>query len=128
MGDGSGNDDPLTREIIGSAIEVHKALGPGLLESAYESCLARELEIRDVRADRQAEIKLEYKGVQLDCVYRMDLVVEGSVVVEIKAVEKLLPIHEAQVLTYLKLTGLRKALLLNFNTPYLRDGIKRLSL
>ncbi len=128
MGDGAGNDDPLTREIIGSAIEVHKALGPGLLESAYESCLARELEIRGVRADRQVEIKLEYKGVWLDCVYRMDLVVEGSVVVEIKAVEKLMPIHEAQVLTYLKLTGLRKALLLNFNTPYLRDGIKRLSL
>lgn len=86
------------------------------------------MEIRGVRVDRQAEINLEYKGVQLDCVYRMDLVVEGSVVVEIKAVEKLLPIHDAQVLTYLKLTGLRKALLLNFNTPYLRDGIKRLSL
>lgn len=128
MGEGAGNDDPLTREIIGSAIEVHKALGPGLLESAYESCLARELEIRGLRFDRQSEIRLDYKGVRLDCVYRMDLVIEEAVLVEIKAVEKLLPIHDAQVLTYLRLTGFRRALLLNFNTPYLRDGIKRLSL
>ena len=129
MGDGaSGADDPLTGEIIGAAIEVHKALGPGLLESAYESCLARELEIRGLRVERQSEIKLEYKGVVLDCVYRMDLVVGGTVLVEIKAIEKLLPIHDAQVLTYLRLTGIRRALLLNFNTPYLRNGIKRLSL
>ncbi len=128
MGEGIGNEDPLTGEIIGAAIEVHKALGPGLLESAYESCLARELEIRGLRVERQSEIKLEYKGVGLDCVYRMDLVVEGTVLVEIKAIEKLLPIHDAQVLTYLRLTGIRRALLLNFNTPYLRDGIKRLSL
>ncbi|MBZ0173363.1 MAG: GxxExxY protein [Phycisphaerales bacterium] len=121
-------DDPLTREIIGAAIEVHKALGPGLLESAYETCLAKELEIRGLPTQRQAEIKLEYKGETLDCVYRMDLVVKGSVLVEIKAIEKLLRIHDAQVLTYLRLTGLRRALLLNFNIPYLRDGIKRLSL
>lgn len=120
------NDDPLTREIIGAAIEVHKALGPGLLESAYERCLAREIALRGLRIERQVEIALEYKGERLDCVYRMDLVVEGGVLVEIKAVEKLLPIHDAQVLTYLRLTGLRKALHLNFNTPYLRGGIRRL--
>ncbi len=121
-------DDPLTREIIGAAIEVHKALGPGLLESAYESCLARELMLRGLRIARQVEIPVEYKGEMLDCVYRADLIVEAVVLLEIKAVEKLLPIHDAQVLTYLRLTGLRTALLLNFNTPYLRDGIKRISL
>jgi GxxExxY protein len=128
IGDEETKDDPLTGEIIGAAIEVHKALGPGLLESAYERCLARELELRGLRVERQVEIGLEYKGERLDCVYRMDLVVEGGVLIEIKAVEKLLPIHDAQVLTYLRLTGLRKALLLNFNTPYLRGGIKRLVL
>ncbi len=121
-------DDPLTGEIIGAAIEVHKALGPGLLESAYEACLAKELSVRGVKVERQVAIKLEYKGELLDCVYRMDLVVENAVLIEIKAVEALLPIHDAQVLTYLKLTGLRRALLLNFNTPYLRNGIKRLSM
>jgi GxxExxY protein len=121
-------DDPLTREIIGAAIEVHRALGPGLLESAYERCLARELTLRNFEVEQQVEIRLEYKGVQLECVYRMDLVVDRSVLIEVKATEKLLPIHDAQVLTYLKLTGLRHALLLNFNTPYLREGIKRLAL
>jgi GxxExxY protein len=126
IGDEGTKDDPLTREIIGAAIEVHKALGPGLLESAYERCLAREVALRGLRVERQVEVALEYKGERIDCAYRMDLVVEGGVLVEIKAVEKLLPIHDAQVLTYLRLTGLRKALLLNFNTPYLRGGIKRL--
>ncbi len=126
IGDEGTKDDPLTREIIGAAIEVHKALGPGLLESAYERCLAREVAIRGLRVERQIEVALEYKGERIDCAYRMDLVVEGSVLVEIKAVERLLPIHDAQVLTYLRLTGLRKALLLNFNTAYLRGGIKRL--
>ena len=121
-------DDPLTRDIIGAAIEVHRALGPGLLESAYERCLARELTLRNFEVEQQVEIRLEYKGVQLECVYRMDLVVDRSVLIEVKATEKLLPIHDAQVLTYLKLTGLRHALLLNFNTPYLREGIKRLAL
>jgi GxxExxY protein len=121
-------DDPLTREVIGAAIEVHKALGPGLLESAYEACLAKELSLRGLRVERQVEIKLEYKGEQLDCVYRIDLLVEGKVLLEIKSAEKLLPIHDAQVLTYLRLTGLKTALLLNFNTAYLRDGIKRLSM
>lgn len=125
---GRSAQDPLTGEIIGAAIEVHRALGPGLLESAYESCLARELGIRGFGVERQREVRLEYKGEVLDCVYRLDLVVEGRVLIEIKAVEKLLPIHEAQVLTYLRLTGLRRSLLLNFNVPQLRDGIKRLSL
>ena len=123
----STRDDPLTRDIIGAAIEVHKTLGPGLLESAYEACLAKELSLRGLRVERQSEIKIEYKGEQLDCVYRADLIVECTVLLEIKAVEQLLAIHEAQVLTYLRLTGLKTALLLNFNTPYLRGGIKRLS-
>lgn len=127
MPDESTRDDPLTRDIIGAAIEVHKTLGPGLLESAYEACLAKELSLRGLRVERQSEIKIEYKGERLDCVYRADLIVETTVLLEIKAVEKLLPIHEAQVLTYLRLTGLKTALLLNFNTPYLRGGIKRLS-
>ena len=107
---------------------MHKTLGPGLLESAYEACLAKELVLRGLRVGRQIEIKLAYKGEQLDCVYRIDLLVEGQVLLEIKSVEKFLPIHDAQVLTYLRLTGLKTALLLNFNTAYLRDGIKRLSL
>ncbi|MFG0241605.1 MAG: GxxExxY protein [Phycisphaerales bacterium JB054] len=127
MPDESTRDDPLTRDIIGAAIEVHKTLGPGLLESAYEACLAKELSLRGLRVERQSEIKIEYKGEQLDCVYRADLIVECTVLLEIKAVEQLLAIHEAQVLTYLRLTGLKTALLLNFNTPYLRGGIKRLS-
>jgi GxxExxY protein len=122
------SDDPLTREIIGAAIEVHKALGPGLLESAYEACLARELSLRGLGVERQVEIKLEYKGEQLDCVYRIDLIAGSEVLIEIKSVERLLPIHDAQVLTYLRLTGLKTALLLNFNAAYLRGGIKRLSL
>lgn len=127
MPDESTRDDPLTRDIIGAAIEVHKTLGPGLLESAYEACLAKELSLRGLRVERQGEIKIEYKGERLDCVYRADLIVERTVLLEIKAVEQLLAIHEAQVLTYLRLTGLKTALLLNFNTPYLRGGIKRLS-
>ncbi len=121
-------DDPLTREIIGAAIEVHKSLGPGLLESAYEACLARELTLRGLSFKRQFEIPVFHKGEQVDCVYRADLLIEDKVLVELKSIEKLLPIHDAQVLTYLRLTQLHTALLLNFNTPILRNGIKRLSL
>jgi len=129
MVDESGRqDDPLTREIIGAAIEVHKTPGPGLLESAYETCLGRELQIRGLAFTRQAEIPIAYKGERLECAYRADLIVEGRVLIEPKSVDDLKPIHEAHVLTYLRLTGLRTALLLNFNTPYLRGGIKRLSL
>jgi GxxExxY protein len=119
-------EDELTEKIIGCAIEVHRHLGPGLLENAYEECLCRELALQGIGFERQVSLPVEYKGVKLDCGYRMDLVIEGKAVVEIKTVEKLVPLHEAQLLTYLKLSGLRVGLLLNFNTPVLRSGIRRL--
>ena len=116
----------LNREqVIGAAIEVHKALGPGLLESAYEECLCRELMLRSVPFDRQRPLPVKYKGTALDCGYRLDLLVAGAVVVEIKAVEAFEPIHEAQLLTYLKLGGWKLGLLINFNVPVLKDGIRR---
>jgi len=115
----------LTEAILGGAIEVHRHLGPGLLESAYEECLARELELRGLRFERQIPLPLEYKGVKLDVGYRIDLLVENIVVVELKAVEKLIPIHESQLLTYLRLAGKQVALLINFNTRLLKDGIVR---
>ena len=118
-------EKPITEKIIGAAIEVHRALGPGLLESAYQTCTARELFLRNVRYGEQVPLPVEYKGVRLDCGYRMDFVVENRVVVELKAVEMVLPVHEAQLLTYLKLTGLRVGLLINFNVPVLRHGIVR---
>ena len=118
----------ITEAIIGAAIEVHRALGPGLLESAYEECLCRELGLRHVPFERQRQLPIEYKGLQLDCGYRLDLLVAGEVVVEVKAVETLLPIHEAQVLTYLRLGGWRVGLLINFNVPVLKRGIRRLVL
>ena len=118
----------LTGQIIGSAIDVHKVLGPGLLESAYEECLCRELDLRRIRYKRQFPIPVEYKGVKLDCGYRIDLLVEGAVILELKAVEAIEPIYEAQLLTYLKLTGIKIGLLINFNVPVLREGIKRLIL
>ena len=118
----------LTQETIGAAIEVHRALGPGLLESAYEECLCRELTIRNISFERQKPLPLEYKGFKLECGYRIDLLVAGTVVVEVKAVEVLLPIHEAQLLTYLKLGGWKLGLLINFNVPVLKQGIKRLVL
>jgi GxxExxY protein len=118
----------ITETIIGAAIEVHRALGPGLLESAYEECLCRELELRGVPFERQRPLSVEYKGLRLDCGYRLDLLVCGSVVVEIKAVESLLPIHAAQLLTYLKLGGWTVGLLINFNVPVLKRGIRRLVL
>ena len=118
----------LTSRIIGAAIEVHQALGPGLLESAYEECLAYEMQVRGLTFMRQVSLPVAYKGVNLDCAYRLDFLVENSVVLELKAVEALLPIHTAQVLTYLKLGGWTLGLLLNFNVPILRNGIKRLVL
>jgi len=118
----------ITEEIIGAAIEVHRTLGPGLLESAYEECLCRELTLRGIPFERQRALALEYKGLSLDCGYRLDLLVADLVVVEIKAVESLLPIHEAQALTYLKLGGWKVALLINFNVPVLKRGIRRLVL
>ena len=117
----------ITGEIIGAAIEVHRTLGPGLLESAYEKCLCRELEIREVVFERQKELPIQYKGAKLDCGYRLDIVVANTVILELKACEKLEPIHEAQLLTYLKLTGLKVGLLINFNVPVLTNGIKRIS-
>ncbi|HUY92138.1 MAG TPA: GxxExxY protein [Pirellulales bacterium] len=120
--------EELTGEIVGAAIEVHRALGPGLLESAYEECLCREFELRRVRFQRQIALPVSYRGLQLDCGYRMDLVVEEKVVLEIKAVESLAPIHEAQLMTYLKLSGLRAGLLMNFNVVLMKDGIKRIVL
>ena len=116
----------LTGQIIGAAIEVHRALGPGLLESAYEKCLCRELSLRRLPVERQRQLPVSYKGVSLDCGYRLDLLVSGAAVVEIKAVEKLLPIHEAQMLTYLRLGGWKVGLLINFNVPVLKRGIRRL--
>ena len=118
----------LTDAIIGAAIEVHTHLGPGLLESAYEECLCEELRSRGIRFQRQRPLPLEYKGKKLDCGYRLDLVVEDRVIVEIKSVDGLAPIHEAQLLTYLRLSGKRVGLLINFNVPLLKDGIKRMVL
>ena len=118
----------LTEMIIGAAIEVHKALGPGLLESAYRECLYHEIGLRHTLVERELALPVKYKGAKLDCGYRLDLLVAKLVVVEIKAVEALLPIHEAQLLTYLRLGGWKAGLLLNFNVPVLKHGIRRLVL
>ena len=115
----------ITKSIIGAAIQVHKALGPGLLESAYEACLAYELGKRHLRVEQQKPLPLIYEQVKLDCGYRIDLLVEGAVVVEVKSAEAVAPIHEAQVITYLKLSGCKVALLINFNVTILKDGIRR---
>ena len=115
----------LSGAVIGAAIEVHRTLGPGLLESAYEACLAHELTERRFAVECQTTLPVLYKGVELDCLYRLDLVVEGRVLVEIKAVERILPVHQAQVLSYLRLSGLPLALLINFHCATLRQGIRR---
>jgi GxxExxY protein len=120
--------DPLTGEIIGAAIEVHRVLGPGLLESVCEECLCYELRGREIGFLRQLELPVVYKEVRLDCGFRMDVVIPGRLVIELKTVDVLYPIHEAQLLTYLRLSGIRCGLLLNFNVSLLRDGIKRLVL
>jgi GxxExxY protein len=115
----------ITQAIIGAAIEVHRVLGPGLLESAYEECTCRELALRGMPFERQIELPVAYKGFRLDCGYRLDLVVAKLVIVEFKAVDKILPIHEAQLLTYMRLGGWKVGLLINFNVPYLKQGIRR---
>ena len=115
----------ITEQIIGAAIEVHRALGPRLLESAYEECLGHEMTLRGISCERQRPLPVVHKGARLDCGYRLDFLVEESVVVELKAVEMLQPIHEAQMLTYLKLGGWTVGLLINFSVPVLRRGIKR---
>jgi len=117
----------LSGEVIGAAIEVHKTLGPGLLESVYEECLSMELGLRGIPYEKQKELPVRYKGAELDCGYRLDIVVAGKLIVELKACEKLQPIHEAQLLTYLRLTGIKIGLLINFNVPVLKEGIKRLA-
>ena len=115
----------ITEKIIGAAIEVHKQLGPGLLESAYEDCLCREMALREIQFERQVSMPFDYKGVKLQSGFRIDLLVENAVVVEIKAVEKVLPLHEAQLLTYLKLGKWEVGLLLNLNVAQLTEGIHR---
>jgi GxxExxY protein len=116
----------ITEEVIGGAIAVHRALGPGLLESAYEACLAHELAERGLAIERQKALPVIYRGVQVDCGYRIDLLVERDVVVELKAVDRLEPIHEAQLLSYLKLSGCRVGLLISFNVKMLKNGIRRM--
>jgi GxxExxY protein len=118
--------DPLTEAVIGAAIEVHRVLGPGLLESVYERCLCHELKLRGIDHQRQAALPVIYKGVPIDAELYMDVVVQNQLVLELKAVDTLHPIHEAQLLTYLKLSGIHRGLLMNFNVRLLKDGIKRL--
>ena len=115
----------LTEAIIGAAMEVHRTLGPGLLESTYEMCLCRELSIRGIPFERQVPISVEYKGVKLDCGYRADIVIDGTILVEIKAIDSLLPIHDAQLLSYLKLGSWKIGLLINFNVELLKTGLRR---
>ncbi len=123
----SADIDELTSKVINAAIEVHKSLGPGLLESAYEECLCREFDLREIKYERQKDLPVQYKGITLNCGYRLDMVVEGKLIVELKACSALEPIHEAQLLTYLKLAGFKIGLLINFNVPVLRMGIRRIA-
>ena len=118
--------DQLTQQIIACAIEVHRQLGPGLLESAYEECLCWEFVAHGIPFERQRSQAVNYKGTHLDCGYRMDIVVADEVVLELKSVEKLLPLHQAQLISYLRLSGIERGLLINFNVPVLSKGIKRI--
>ncbi len=120
------NEDEISSVVIGAAIEVHRALGPGLLESVYQKCLARELELQAVPYREEVPLDVRYKGMEFEAAYRMDMLVDGKVVVELKAVENVVPVHEAQLLSYLRLVHLRLGLLINFNVPVLRVGIKRI--
>ena len=122
------NKDPLTSRIIGCAIEVHRKLGPGLLESTYQKCLAHELNLAGLQFKYEYPLPVTYKETQLDCGYRIDLLVEDLVIVELKSMEELLPIHQAQILTYMKLAGKETGLLINFNVSRLKNGIKRFKL
>jgi GxxExxY protein len=121
-----GNINEITERVIGASIEVHKQLGPGLLESVYEQCLCHELRLRNISYKRQQDLPIHYKGLALDGGYRTDLVIEEQVIVEIKSVEVILPIHEAQLLTYLRLGGWKIGLLINFHVPVLKFGIRRI--
>jgi GxxExxY protein len=121
-------DNDLTHAIIGAAIEVHRLPGPGLLESAYEECLAREFVLRGIPFERQKPAPVVYKDVKVECGYRLDFLIDGKVVVELKAVECFAPVHKAIVLTYLRLSGCKLGLLININVPILKDGIRRYAL
>ena len=123
--DGGEGLDRISGSIIGGAIEVHRYLGPGMLESAYEACLEYELLSRGHAIERQKPLPVTYKGTSIDCAYRLDLVVDEQVIIEIKSVEQLLPIHQAQILSYLRLSGLPLGLLINFNGPTLKQGVRR---
>jgi GxxExxY protein len=118
-------EEALTEQIIRAAIEVHRELGPGVLESAYHRCLSREFDLTGIRYRHEVDLPVHYKGITLNCGYRMDFVVEEKVVVEVKAIEKILPVHEAQLLTYLKLGGYKIGLLINFNAAVIRNSIVR---
>jgi GxxExxY protein len=120
--------DRVARAIVDAGLKIHRALGPGLLESAYEHCLSHELNKRGLMAQRQVALPIQYDGLTLDAGYRLDLLVEDQIIVEVKAVEALTRLHEAQVLTYLKLSGRRLGLLMNFNVPLFKNGVKRLAL
>ncbi len=116
--------DPVASAIIGAAIEVHRCLGPGLLEAAYKTCLTYELTQRSLRIETEVPVPVMFKGVQMECGFRLDLLVDRGVIVEVKSVEHLMPAHTAQVLTYLRLTGARQALLINFNSTTLTEGLR----
>ena len=120
--------DPLTGKIIGCAIEVHRVLGPGLLESTYQQCLAHELHLNKIAFKVEHPLPVDYKGIKLDCGYRIDILVEDSLIVELKAVEEMKGIYTAQLLTYMKLSGINTGLLINFNVKRLKEGIKRLKI
>lgn len=117
--------EPLSRKVIGCAIEVHRVLGPGLLESTYQRCLSQELELKGIPHTNEAHLPIDYKGFRLDCGYRIDMLIDEQLVLEIKSVKKLEAINEAQLLTYLKLSKIKVGLLMNFNTQILKEGIKR---
>lgn len=122
------NNDPVTKKIIGCAIEAHRELGPGLLESTYQQCLAHEMSLNGLEFKIEYPLPVRYKGILLDCGYRVDLLVEDEVIIELKSVEELLPIHQAQILTYMKLAEMGTGLLINFNVTMLKNGIKRFKL
>ncbi len=121
-------ESQLTEKNIGAAIEVHRHLGPGLLESTYQACLARELELASIPFEREKPVPVEYKGLNVDCGYRLDFVVDGKVIVELKSVDAISAVHSAQLMTYMRLSGLKVGLLINFNVPVLKNGIKRIFL
>ena len=120
--------DELSKKVIGCALEVHRNLGPGLLESTYEQCLAHELKCEGIPFMLQHPLPVNYNGIKLDCGYRVDLFVDNKIIVELKSVDKVLPIHQAQLLTYMKLAGIKIGLLINFNVQFMKEGIKRMVL